>query len=401
LNLRIALVTFNFDPSKPGGVTNVSKNILETLAKNMSAKTEIISFSNSRLNPESIAILKPKSYKNIRSKDGGIFLESQITRVGCIGSELEIMRYRKRKELGSFFEAFDLIIIVTGVLQFANVVPRTKVPIIIQCATRLTWERKSQYLSMSRVKKLLLKFQIPILAIQEKRVLNSGAIFLVENTRMSKWVELKTRATPVLWYPGVRTSEFLNSLQYKAPKNRHYISVGRFDDPRKGWDRLFVAYKLAFERDKSLPDLVVIGVGNFSIENKLLLEEIISNCPIKILGNLDNLERDKKLQTADYFLQTSYEEGLGLAALEALSFGVPLICSDTDGSREYLVHGKNGILVPQGDNFIDNFKEAILISQKSEHHTLSKNARDQFKLRFSNEISETQLLSIIRKATSK
>lgn len=51
------------------------------------------------------------------------------------------------------------------------------------------------------------------------------------------------------------------------------------------------------------------------------------------------------LHIADVFLFPSFREGLGLAAIEAMSAGLPLIASDIRGVREYAVSGKNSILV--------------------------------------------------------
>lgn len=45
---------------------------------------------------------------------------------------------------------------------------------------------------------------------------------------------------------------------------------------------------------------------------------------------------------ADAAVFPSKREGLGMAAIEALSMGIPLIASDNRGTREYMVHKKNG-----------------------------------------------------------
>lgn len=50
------------------------------------------------------------------------------------------------------------------------------------------------------------------------------------------------------------------------------------------------------------------------------------------------------LWAADIFLFPSRREGLGMAALEALSTGLPVIAADNRGSREYIQQGKNGFL---------------------------------------------------------
>ena len=43
------------------------------------------------------------------------------------------------------------------------------------------------------------------------------------------------------------------------------------------------------------------------------------------------------LQTADVFAFPSIREGLGIAAIEALACGVPLIVADNRGTREYCI----------------------------------------------------------------
>lgn len=50
------------------------------------------------------------------------------------------------------------------------------------------------------------------------------------------------------------------------------------------------------------------------------------------------------LACADCFLFPSVREGLGMAALEALSVGVPVVASDNRGTREYMKDGVNGFV---------------------------------------------------------
>lgn len=55
------------------------------------------------------------------------------------------------------------------------------------------------------------------------------------------------------------------------------------------------------------------------------------------------------LGCAHLFLFPSIREGLGLAALEAMAAGLPLIVSDTRGTREYTREGETGFLCPAMD----------------------------------------------------
>ncbi len=50
------------------------------------------------------------------------------------------------------------------------------------------------------------------------------------------------------------------------------------------------------------------------------------------------------LGCADAFVFPSRREGLGMAALEALSMGIPVVAADNRGTREYMQPGKNGFV---------------------------------------------------------
>ena len=65
------------------------------------------------------------------------------------------------------------------------------------------------------------------------------------------------------------------------------------------------------------------------------------------------------LAAADIFAFPSYREGLGMAALEAMAAGLPLLTSDCRGTREYMICGYNGFVVKPDD--AEGFAQAILI----------------------------------------
>ncbi len=397
VKLKLAIVTFNFDPNRPGGVNSVVVRLLQMISRIVPAEIDLLSFSNSSYDSNSISLFRPKTYRNSLVVADGNFQGCPVIRVGSIGSELEFLRYRKRSELKYLFASYELVIVVTGIVQFANVIPKVKVPILIQCATRLPWERESQYGSMSSIKRILLKLQLPLLFFQEHNVLRSQAIFLVENSRMRDWIESKAVRQPEMWYPAVGTAPTNSPPNQSANSKGHFVSVGRLNDPRKGWDRLFLAYRKAFDLNSALPALVVVGGGDFPQNVRNLLQELESHYPVTILQNATDEERDLAIQSASYFLQTSHEEGLGIAALEALSFGIPLICSDTDGSREYVVEGKSGRLVRQGINFIDEFSHAINSSQHWDYGALHISCKEFFASKFSSEVSLEKLRMILKR----
>ncbi len=74
----------------------------------------------------------------------------------------------------------------------------------------------------------------------------------------------------------------------------------------------------------------------------------------KLYGFRSDIPR--MLQAADCFAFPSIREGLGIAAIEAMATGIPLITSDCRGTREYMHNEENGLVCFKGtpQEYADN-----------------------------------------------
>lgn len=79
------------------------------------------------------------------------------------------------------------------------------------------------------------------------------------------------------------------------------------------------------------------------------------------------------LAGADAFAFPSRREGLGMAALEALSMGIPVLAADNRGAREYMESGKNGYVCDWRD--AAGFAEGIRKLQE-----MTEDERDEMKV---------------------
>ena len=92
--------------------------------------------------------------------------------------------------------------------------------------------------------------------------------------------------------------------------------------------------------------LLMVGDGPDRPDAEKEAEELGVTPNVRFLGRLDSVET--LLQASDLFLLPSQTESFGLAALEAMACGAPVVASRAGGLPEVVDDGVNGILEPVG-----------------------------------------------------
>jgi glycosyltransferase-like protein len=91
---------------------------------------------------------------------------------------------------------------------------------------------------------------------------------------------------------------------------------------------------------------------------------------VRVIGSLPCDQLERLYRAADVFAFPSETEGFGLAALEALSAGLPVVATELDAFRTFLEHDRNALLVPVGDSEALAAAIARLVSDESERARL-------------------------------
>ncbi len=95
--------------------------------------------------------------------------------------------------------------------------------------------------------------------------------------------------------------------------------------------------------------LLVMGIGPQDSSLKEECRRRGLGDKVLFLGYVEESEKFRILRMSDLYVSTSQHEGFGLVFLEAMACGLPIICYDRGGQRDYLEDGVTGHLVPLND----------------------------------------------------
>jgi glycosyltransferase involved in cell wall biosynthesis len=79
---------------------------------------------------------------------------------------------------------------------------------------------------------------------------------------------------------------------------------------------------------------------------------------VHLLGFVTEQQKSNALGAADIFVSSSQHEGFGLVFLEAMAFGLPVVCYDRGGQTDFLKSPTTGYVVKLND--LDAFTRAIV-----------------------------------------
>jgi|SRR6185312_9798368 len=143
--------------------------------------------------------------------------------------------------------------------------------------------------------------------------------------------------------------------------------------------------------------LVYSGTGRAIDEVRELTAQLELGDRVKFTGWVEAERKRAQFAAATIFVLPSYVEGMPMALLEAMSWGLPTIATAVGGVPEIITHEVNGLLVEPGDVVALAAAIARLTSDPQLRQRLGGAARATIATRFSLDTAVGRLLEIYRR----
>ncbi|HLZ63849.1 MAG TPA: glycosyltransferase [Ktedonosporobacter sp.] len=148
--------------------------------------------------------------------------------------------------------------------------------------------------------------------------------------------------------------------QLGLPQDRPILLFAGRLDPFKGPDLLLQAAAMMEEQ----AEIVIVGgklSGDEDVEKlQALAEELHIQDRVRFLGALPQQEMPMMYSAADVTVVPSYHEIFGLAAVESLACGTPVVATRAGGLTTVVSHGETGFLVPRCPGFFAERLDTLL-----------------------------------------
>ena len=152
---------------------------------------------------------------------------------------------------------------------------------------------------------------------------------------------------------SILNKDAIQERRYK--KNNYNVLFLGFVCKRKGcYDIPSIVEKVVRE----IPDAKFVLAGSGDIEQIKAITPVTIRNNITYPGWVRDNEKDKLLREADLFFLPSYNEGMPMAILDAMGYGLPIVSSTVGGITKIVHNGENGYVCKAGN--VDDFARAII-----------------------------------------
>lgn len=212
--------------------------------------------------------------------------------------------------------------------------------------------------------------------------------------------------TRVLELIGVRYEEKISTVPFGIdrkifyaktkvnPKKTRVIGIVKKLEIIYGIDILILAFAKLINLDKNFK-LMIVGDGTQKSYLEELCAELKISDKVSFVDAVPNIEVPSYLNEMDVFAVPSRSESFGVAAIEAMAAGVPVVVSNVGGLPEVVDFGNCGLIF-QSESIDDLYEQlSVLLTNPFLRHQLSSRAIQKVKFEYDLDSNFRDLESLI------
>tara|TARA_S200000501_G_scaffold325079_1_gene322717 strand:- start:398 stop:1474 length:1077 start_codon:yes stop_codon:yes gene_type:complete len=308
-------------------------------------------------------------------KDGGIttaveqlIREQKKTKIKVewLASNLFLYPFRGRKLIKEILKINPTIVHLHGLwrvhTRITNNLLKANIPYVITPHGMLDkWA-----LNQSQVKKFISWYLWEKKALHNSsfiQVLSSGELEAIKKINSDWKYHLISNGIVMPSKKNLKLNEYPKSWEKKIPRNSNVLLfLGRFHK-KKGINELIKAWNVVSQYSYSKNWWICfVGSGNLKILQNF--DNLSENKRILVSEPVFGLEKEKVFRNSSAFILSSFSEGLPMAALEAMSYGLPCLISENCNLPETLNIGAAIKTNPSVNEIIKSLKYLIKMNDK-------------------------------------
>ena len=180
-----------------------------------------------------------------------------------------------------------------------------------------------------------------------------------------------------------------------------FVFVGRIVGD-KGINELVEAF-VRLNKEYPITQLTLVGKYEANIDpvKPETLKVIEENPSIDACGAKYGDDLLVEYMKSDCFVMPSYREGFPNTVMEAGAMGLPSVVADINGSREIIIHGENGLIVPSKNT--DALYEAMkqMVEDTSARNKMAAQSRPLINSRFEKSFVQECLIDFYEEILNK
>ncbi len=154
------------------------------------------------------------------------------------------------------------------------------------------------------------------------------------------------------YLPNFIDADFFSLKPEKKSQKIRFVTVANLIKIKQ-LDLLIKAFAQAFKDDLN-KELIIVGEGSERENLQNLCVQLAVNERITFTGKLDKNQIKNIFHLSDFFVSSSKFESFGIAMVEAMSCGLPVIATKTPGAKSIITDEKVGILTEQNAKSLAN-----------------------------------------------